>query len=727
MTIGFRARQVRPGLEALEGRQLLSSVVGGEQTPSAVTVSAPPRVSPLRRLVYTAPGGGRVLIQMFGVGNMDGTSVDSDGALNLRFSGTNQETGILARVVGGTGVAPVRSVRSLNLPSGSLTGVGGSLIDIVDLHNFDLVAGGRINLTPGVHVLSLNSAAADTQINLREVPENTTVTSTSGLSSSTTSSTSTTGATSTTGTTTSNTGSTSVGISSGGTTTNGTTTGGLSTSGSSAGTTTATSTTSASSTTFTTSTTTTSGATTTVSTVLPSSTTQNGQTLTYAYSSTGGQTLTGISGRFVPGANVVLQNITYGSPNPQPGAPPAPPGVVIAINHVNGPASGTTPTTGDAQIYGYDRVAGTLIRFDTVTGAQTQTIPLAGILPDTNVEAGVALAVVNNALLVLVNDGSTIYAFHTTDGTPAGSFSLASLKAADGLTNPLRLGTFDNQTVIADPAGGANSLGVIQPIDVAASLKAGQAKASLDASGNPIPAYSLTRAFGLSGGLSGVAGSDTLFAIGGGKFDPFQPNRFLLGLSSLGFANTSTGVVSFGELTRAAVTKNSGSTIYTNSNGATGSSLDDALGSIGQNLALYTGQTTTSNGATVDQVTLINPVSNSQGQTISLNDANPLASLSGSYRPTLAGLALVDVQGNTQSFKATSTQGLVFNGEGNVNLVKIAHASDTLIIGYPFGHAAIPDRSNVTIASSSRVVGTRNGVIVLPSIQPTGPLFLPTP
>ena len=113
--------------------------------------------------------------------------------------------------------------------------------------------------------------------------------------------------------------------------------------------------------------------------------------------------------------------------------------------------------------------------------------------------------------------------------------------------------------------------------------------------------------------------------------------------------------------------------------------------------------------------------------TVNLNDPNPLSALSGSFRPAIAGAALVDVQGNTQSFKAKTARGLIFNGEGNVNKVMINSASDTTIVGYPFGHAVIPYRSNVTIVSSTRTVGDRNGVVVLPGIRPTGPLSLPTP
>ena len=93
--------------------------------------------------------------------------------------------------------------------------------------------------------------------------------------------------------------------------------------------------------------------------------------------------------------------------------------------------------------------------------------------------------------------------------------------------------------------------------------------------------------------------------------------------------------------------------------------------------------------------------------------------------PDLAGTALVDIQGNTQSFRALNAQGLVLNGEGNVNLVKIKNTVDTTILGFPFGHAQIPHRQNVTIISSTRSVGDRNGVIALPNLQPTGPLSLP--
>ena len=66
----------------------------------------------------------------------------------------------------------------------------------------------------------------------------------------------------------------------------------------------------------------------------------------------------------------------------------------------------------------------------------------------------------------------------------------------------------------------------------------------------------------------------------------------------------------------------------------------------------------------------------------------------------------------------------MLNDSGNLNLAKIEAASDTTIAAYPFGHAEIPIRSNVTILSSNRIVAGRNGVSTTLG-SPTGPLTLP--
>ncbi len=139
---------------------------------------------------YTTSSGANVDIRLYGVGTLSGTYVDANGALNIRYSGTNSQTGIIGTVVGGTGRAQLKSVLPLNVPAQSLSGVGESLVDIVNLKDFDLLPGGQINLTGGVHALMLNSVGADTQINVRELPEslsNSTLTLGSTTSSSTSS------------------------------------------------------------------------------------------------------------------------------------------------------------------------------------------------------------------------------------------------------------------------------------------------------------------------------------------------------------------------------------------------------------------------------------------------------------------------------------------------------------------------------------------------------------
>ncbi len=109
------------------------------------------------------------------------------------------------------------------------------------------------------------------------------------------------------------------------------------------------------------------------------------------------------------------------------------------------------------------------------------------------------------------------------------------------------------------------------------------------------------------------------------------------------------------------------------------------------------------------------------------DDPNLLAGLSESFRPDLGGSALVDIQGNTQSFRAKSARGLILNDEGYINLAKIHNSSDTTIVALPFLHAQMPIRSNVTILSSSRGVNGRNGVTVNPNLSVVGPLSLPNP
>ena len=191
-----RPRKTRPGLEGLEGRRLLSvsaSASSSTSSSSSSSTNPPPArsiaqqfgiTSQDRRIAYTTPQGSHVTITVYGAGSLVGTTVDPDGDLHLVFSDTNQETGIIGHVTGGTGEAPVVDIHNAAVGLDNFSGVGSTLLNILNLKNFDLVDGGQINLTGGVHQLYLNSIGANTQVHLRELPPQFTTGSSGAMSAS---------------------------------------------------------------------------------------------------------------------------------------------------------------------------------------------------------------------------------------------------------------------------------------------------------------------------------------------------------------------------------------------------------------------------------------------------------------------------------------------------------------------------------------------------------------
>jgi hypothetical protein len=123
---------------------------------------------------FTTPQGTHVEIHIVGRGSLEGTTVDSSGALHLLFSKTNAYTRIMSDVHGGTGQADLASVYSKDLfqngAATSLSGIGASVLHTINLPNFNLIAGGTINVTSGINILGLNSVGPNTQIQLRELP-----------------------------------------------------------------------------------------------------------------------------------------------------------------------------------------------------------------------------------------------------------------------------------------------------------------------------------------------------------------------------------------------------------------------------------------------------------------------------------------------------------------------------------------------------------------------------
>ena len=701
-----RTRRARPSLEGLEGRQLLAASKGGAvhalaTGPATITAQSD------NLFAYTTADGAKVRVRLIGPGSLAGTALDGNGNLNLVFSGSGVFTQILGTVKGGSGRAALGTIRNANVPLNSLTGVGGELIGRISLPDFDLVSGGNVNLLAGVNELTLDSVAANSQMHLRDTPLNTTL----GISTTVdpltgaglgyagnqpyrSISTSNSSVSGTTGQTTTASGA------------NGTTTVGAAVTGLSGvqnpGTLDPTVTGFGS-----TAVGAINGAIPIINTIgngqnvrgtpgLTQSQVSSGRSLTYAFESTTSNAirLNSVAGTFTPGANLIEpRDVSLSGYNHVP-----PPGVILRINSVNGTTMAGTAATplGNPNIYGYDPATSRLIRFDATTG---------GVLGTINVPAaaradgfgGVALARNGTELVALVGAGNTVYAYDAVSGVAVGQFTTQR--------NIAGIATTSAGTALIDPSGGTT--GLAQVINVPASLAAGT---SVTTGSVFLPA----REFQLGGGATGVAGRDAIYALGTGFLDTSQPNLTQAGIVALGIAPGGT----ISESTRTALSSN-GISVPGTAGAITGDN-SRALGSIESNLALDVGVT---NGQNV--LALLNPVSLTALSTVSLNYPNPLSDLSESFHPELTGTALIDVQGNVQLFEARSVNGLVLNDAGNLNRFDAKTATNSSIVGLPFGHVSIKNRSNVSIVTNARLVGDRGDVTVVPTARPVGPLVLP--
>ena len=133
---------------------------------------------------------------------------------------------------------------------------------------------------------------------------------------------------------------------------------------------------------------------------------------------------------------------------------------------------------------------------------------------------------------------------------------------------------------------------------------------------------------------------------------------------------------------------------------------------------------------------LLGPVSLTQRGTITLDTTDPITDLSESFRPELngsaaagTGPALIDVQGNIQSLRGLTANGLVLNDTGYLNLIKTGQLSNSTILAQPIGHVQTPPshRTNdvLLISTNNRDFGKRGGVNTLvANLYQIGPLSL---
>ena len=155
-------------------------------------------------------------------------------------------------------------------------------------------------------------------------------------------------------------------------------------------------------------------------------------------------------------------NLVLTSTNGTPGPPPAPPGVVVAIDHVKGVTPAPDLLT-DPRIFGYDPVTGQVLRFQLNLPAETGVVdtsfaPIA--VAGSPADVGVAIGRDNERLVLLVDTGTTVSVYDATYGTSLGSFSVPA-----GFSS---IGSTDAETVI-----GSTTANQLQMLDVNASLAAG--------------------------------------------------------------------------------------------------------------------------------------------------------------------------------------------------------------------------------------------------------------
>jgi hypothetical protein len=640
-------RRARPLLEALEGRLVLSQTAAGLSVVANSSPATGEFFHDFKQFNYTTPQGTHVEIAVAGRGSLEGTTVDSSGALHLLYSKTNAYTRIVSNVHGGTGQANLASIYSrdvfINGAATSLSGVGATVLHAINLRNFNLIDGGVINVTSGINNLTLNSMGANTQIQLRELPSTVTA-----------------------------------------------------------------------------------GETTTTTNASISNNFVTGAFLV--------QSLAGINGEFLSAGNII--NVTAPS---TPNVVPAPPGIVIKINRINGNVNPPPNLLSDAEMFGYDATTGQVVRFSL----QPTTVPSTGQLnmgsligqPDMAFQvqppgssAPVALSVGRDAnrLVLLVDMASTISVYDATFGTFLGSFTIPAGFNA--------LASTDSLSVI-----GSVQTNQLQMIDVAASLAAGTAQLPAD---NP-PNYNLSKAlpgFSLVGGLTGLVGTNEVFATVAATFNTFQPNVTQLGLLTVA---TSTGVPQpsgafelvhgFSTVSQKPI-QTAGS--FTPVNPADNPQLIGVpLGSFDSSLALNSISTNTQNpGASTNKATLLGPVTLTNRGSIKFNISNPITDLTEAFRPDLTGStangtgpALIDVQGNIQSFRGISANGLVLNDTGYLNLLRTGQLSNSTILAQPIGHVMTPmsSRTNTTLLSSNnRDFLTRGGVQLVTGLHQIGPLSL---
>lgn len=633
------ARKATPAVEGLEERKLLD---GKTIAPNGQPINDQDLRRALvqkvnlqngsgindRKKVFPAPGGGLVVLTLFGQGTLEGTFQDPSGALNILYDNTNASSQLTARLRHGAQRVPLRLLTDRDVDPLALSGVGSNQIAAVRLDGLSLIDGGRINLAGGVDFIRLGSMGPNAVIDARSLPLQSGETNPSPTSPQPALQFVDTGN-----------GPELAGV------------GGFTTPGSAGNTTT--------------------------------STSGSGSGFTTRVNPDGSVSLIPTSGT---GTTSTTDPTTSDA------------GLSIVIDTVRGTRR-PTPLA-NPQIFGYDPTSQQLIRFDARTGGVLGTIPVPN---NGATETGVGLGRVLGRQVVLVGTGNLVSVFDVVTGAPRGSFTTNSIPGFNVVTG---IGQTERNVELSD-----STANVVQTINVARSLAAGVAVAA-GPRNSPLPPFKPTRDFTLSGGATGVAGLSNGYLTGAARFDTFQPDATEFGVLTITTANDVLA-----ETARTQV-----STPASLVNNVPPNNTPFALGSIDASLALVTAVNAS---AGTNTLTLYDPRTLTPQGAVALLWPNRLTGLSESFHPELQGAAVINVGGILKRLQVNQATGMVVNTIGFLNQVRIGSATDSALIGQPFGHASIHQRRNVQIISSTDRGAPKGGVNLIPGLRVVGPLTPP--
>ncbi|MFM7592320.1 MAG: hypothetical protein ACKO85_11055, partial [Isosphaeraceae bacterium] len=171
-------------LENLESRELLTN--GMKMGPEGVLINKfdynklmykrqnPPPPPQDRRIVFDLPQYGpqaKAIITLYGPGTLMSnttltpgtpayeavnTHINADGHLHILFDNTTKESQIIGKVVGTKKPVVIDEIRDAEVDPYDTTGVGTNQMGYVNLAQFDLAHGGRINFAAGVQRIFIN-------------------------------------------------------------------------------------------------------------------------------------------------------------------------------------------------------------------------------------------------------------------------------------------------------------------------------------------------------------------------------------------------------------------------------------------------------------------------------------------------------------------------------------------------------------------------------------------